>query len=288
MFKFILLALLIVGCATHSKVANGQGYDYDETADIVEMAFDAAAADDDVGDMNDDGTGYLYNEGDLENNINIAVNAAILDKYGQAVTSERSDHEKDQEAKVEDSEKDAKANEIEDSDYFADKSETNVQQVEKPETGSERTAKSVGFQASASASGNNNNVANAVEKKSSKPLATPVKNAQYNDNDTITRFVSQVNADGTYGFDFAQSSGLEFREVGQGGLFAEGSYQYVSPEGEHISVTYSADETGFHPDSDVLPTPPPIPAYILRALEYIREHPTAEELADREIRARQI
>lgn len=106
--------------------------------------------------------------------------------------------------------------------------------------------------------------------------------------DTITKFASQVNTDGTYGFDVEQSSGLQFKEVGYGGHYAKGSYQYISPEGQEISVVYTADDTGFHPESDSIPTPPPIPAYILKALDYIRDHPTPEELADREVRAKQI
>ncbi|XP_065361506.1 pupal cuticle protein Edg-78E [Calliphora vicina] len=114
-------------------------------------------------------------------------------------------------------------------------------------------------------------------------LAAAAKNE-----DTITKFASQVNSDGTYGFDIEQSSGLEFKETGFGGHYAKGAYQYVSPEGQKISLVYTADENGFHPQSESIPTPPPIPAYILKALEYIREHPTAEELADREVRAKQI
>lgn len=114
-------------------------------------------------------------------------------------------------------------------------------------------------------------------------LATAAANS-----DTVTKYASQVNIDGTYGFDIAQTSGLEFKEVGLGGHYAKGGYQYISPEGQHVSVVYTADENGFHPESELLPTPPPIPAYILKALEYIREHPTAEELADREVRAKQV
>ncbi|XP_037824903.1 pupal cuticle protein Edg-78E [Lucilia sericata] len=107
-------------------------------------------------------------------------------------------------------------------------------------------------------------------------------------NDTITKFVSQVNSDGTYGYEVEQSSGVEYKEAGFGGHYANGAYQYVSPEGKRIAVVYTADETGFHPKSDSIPTPPPIPAYILKALEYIREHPTIEELADRKVRAKQV
>lgn len=42
-------------------------------------------------------------------------------------------------------------------------------------------------------------------------------------------------------------------------FFLARSYSYYSPEGELISVTYTADENGFQPQGDHLPTPPPIP-----------------------------
>lgn len=56
-----------------------------------------------------------------------------------------------------------------------------------------------------------------------------------------------------------------------------GVYEYDSPEGEHIKVSYVADENGYQPDSALLPTPPPVPAAIVKALEYIRAHPPKEE-----------
>jgi len=49
----------------------------------------------------------------------------------------------------------------------------------------------------------------------------------------------------------------------------QGSYSYFSPEGELISVTYVADENGFQPTGDHLPTPPPIPEAIQKALDII-------------------
>lgn len=269
------MTLLFVGVAT--MVANGQVYD-DETADIVEMAFEeaeAAEADEadfyaNDNDVMEDNLGYVYNDGALEDNINVAINAAILDKYGQAVTSERAEYESslwDESANstVENNEVDEEIDTVKNSDDDDVKTHESL----------------VDEKSSRSSVGGKSFVAKKAKKlataETTKPLAKPVQNVQYDDNDTITRFVSQVNPDGTYGFDFAQSSGLEFKEKGQGGVFAEGSYQYISPEGEHISVTYTADENGFHPESSVLPTPPPIPSYILKALEYIREHPSAEE-----------
>ena len=51
-----------------------------------------------------------------------------------------------------------------------------------------------------------------------------------------------------------------------------GEFWYVSPEGQHIKVSYVADEHGFQPSSDVLPVAPPQPEYIARMLKYIEEH----------------
>lgn len=54
---------------------------------------------------------------------------------------------------------------------------------------------------------------------------------------------------------------------------AQGQFAYTSPEGQRIQLTYIADENGFQPTGDHLPTPPPIPEAIQRALEYIAAHP---------------
>ncbi|XP_034102165.1 larval cuticle protein 2-like isoform X2 [Drosophila albomicans] len=56
-----------------------------------------------------------------------------------------------------------------------------------------------------------------------------------------------------------------------------GDYGWTSPEGEHIQLTYVADENGYQPSGVHLPTPPPIPAAILRGLEWIAAHPPAPE-----------
>ncbi|XP_017840417.1 pupal cuticle protein Edg-78E [Drosophila busckii] len=104
----------------------------------------------------------------------------------------------------------------------------------------------------------------------------------------ITKFGSEVNPDGSYAYAYEQTDGTGAQEQGQGGVGAQGSFGWVSPEGQHIVVSYTADATGYHPNSDALPTPPPIPAEILRALQFIQEHPTPEEQADRSVRAQQF
>lgn len=54
---------------------------------------------------------------------------------------------------------------------------------------------------------------------------------------------------------------------------AQGQVSFTSPEGVPVRLTYVADENGFQPQGDHLPTPPPIPPEILKALEYIRANP---------------
>lgn len=57
-----------------------------------------------------------------------------------------------------------------------------------------------------------------------------------------------------------------------------GDYSYVSPEGEKVFVKYVADENGYSVEqaNPPLPTPPPIPEAILKAIEYIKANAKPE------------
>ncbi|EDW60843.1 larval cuticle protein 1 [Drosophila virilis] len=56
-----------------------------------------------------------------------------------------------------------------------------------------------------------------------------------------------------------------------------GSFSWVSPEGEKIEISYVADENGYQPQGAALPTPPPVPVEIERALQWLAAHPPAPE-----------
>lgn len=72
---------------------------------------------------------------------------------------------------------------------------------------------------------------------------------------------------------YVKNFGVEDQEIQS----AQGSYSYTAPDGTRITVTYTADENGFVPQGDHLPTPPPIPPAIARALEFIRSQPQQPE-----------
>jgi hypothetical protein len=95
----------------------------------------------------------------------------------------------------------------------------------------------------------------------------------------IVRSEVENNGDGSYSYRYELSDGTIVEERGtlkaplpgtdEPIQVAEGSYQYYSPEGELIKVDYKADEGGFQPVGAHLPTPPPIPPEIQKALEII-------------------
>lgn len=68
----------------------------------------------------------------------------------------------------------------------------------------------------------------------------------------------------------AEEQGYLKQDVPEGpGEAVQGSYSYTAPDGQVITVTYTADENGFVPQGAHLPTPPPIPPEILKSLQQI-------------------
>ncbi|KAJ0177321.1 hypothetical protein K1T71_007330 [Dendrolimus kikuchii] len=97
-------------------------------------------------------------------------------------------------------------------------------------------------------------------------------------------FENVNNGDGSYKFSYDTPNGISAHESGaprapgpEGlAVTAEGGFSYRTPDGQQISLTYTADENGFHPVGSHLPTPPPIPEAIQRSLEFNRQNPSSD------------
>lgn len=59
----------------------------------------------------------------------------------------------------------------------------------------------------------------------------------------------------------------------------QGSYSYTAPDGQIITVTYTADEKGFHAVGDHLPTPPPVSPEVQKGLDLIYAGIRAQEVS---------
>jgi len=98
----------------------------------------------------------------------------------------------------------------------------------------------------------------------------------------ILRSENVLNLDGSYQYLYETDNGLNVKEQGQPrqiegsdelAMQVQGGYEYTAPDGTAISMSYIANENGFQPQGEHLPTPPPVPELIQRALNYLLAHP---------------
>ncbi|XP_067634218.1 cuticular protein 47Eg [Eurosta solidaginis] len=114
-------------------------------------------------------------------------------------------------------------------------------------------------------------------------LACLLAFAYANEEADVIHNESEVNPDSfKYFYEFSNS--IKSQQEGHlsgDALVETGQYSYTSPEGEQVSIKYVADENGYHVLSanPPLPTPPPIPEHILKAIAYIEAHPPPSEKA---------
>lgn len=91
-------------------------------------------------------------------------------------------------------------------------------------------------------------------------------------------------ADGSYVYSYETENGIKADETGSlkkasspdsnDVIVAQGTFSYTAPDGTVINLSYTADdENGFRPEGAHLPTPPPIPPAIQKALDYIASLP---------------
>ncbi|KAF4520088.1 hypothetical protein B566_EDAN014193 [Ephemera danica] len=95
----------------------------------------------------------------------------------------------------------------------------------------------------------------------------------------------EFQGDGVYRFSYSADNGIKVQEESSllslptvRGSFRDdalqpsavvvsrGSFSYTAPDGTPINLSYVADHNGFQPSGAHLPTPPPIPEAIQRAL----------------------
>lgn len=84
----------------------------------------------------------------------------------------------------------------------------------------------------------------------------------------ILRQDSENNGD-SYSYSYETENGIIAEEngVATNGVEAQGGFSYTGDDGKVYSIRYTADQNGFVPQGDHIPTAPPIPEEILRALE---------------------
>ncbi|KPI97913.1 Endocuticle structural glycoprotein SgAbd-2 [Papilio xuthus] len=100
----------------------------------------------------------------------------------------------------------------------------------------------------------------------------------------ILRYESDgPNVDGSYKWLYETGNQINAEEAGyvknfgkgegQEEQVANGKFSYKAPDGSIITLQYVADANGFQPKGDHLPTPPPIPPAIQKALDLLKNAP---------------
>lgn len=75
--------------------------------------------------------------------------------------------------------------------------------------------------------------------------------------------------DGNYQYQYESSNGIASSEAGVAGQVVQGSTTWIAKNGEPLAISFIADENGYRPTGYHLPTPPPIPLAIQRALAHL-------------------
>jgi hypothetical protein len=77
--------------------------------------------------------------------------------------------------------------------------------------------------------------------------------------------ISFESADGTKMSESGNQKqvGTKLEEIG---TVSKGSYSFTTPDGMVLTVNWVADENGFQATGDHLPTPPPMPAHVVKML----------------------
>jgi len=83
---------------------------------------------------------------------------------------------------------------------------------------------------------------------------------------------SPVSKSGDYNFSYSSVDGQSRTEEGtvsRGAKAIKGSYSYTSPDGQLITMSYTADENGFQPVGSHIPAVAPLPKHVQRLLAHL-------------------
>ncbi|XP_066941207.1 cuticle protein AMP1B-like [Macrobrachium rosenbergii] len=85
--------------------------------------------------------------------------------------------------------------------------------------------------------------------------------------------------DGNFNYNFELSDGTAIDAAGtpgeEGAVNIQGSYRFTLPDGAVVQITYVADEAGFRPEGDTIPTPHPLPAHAIEQIKFAEEQRAA-------------
>lgn len=100
--------------------------------------------------------------------------------------------------------------------------------------------------------------------------------------DSLSKTLKQdhkIRNDGSYKYEFETENGIMAQEEGkqkeingESGAEAQGEFSYVAPDGQVITMHYIANEAGFQPVGDHIPTPPPMPDSVVRLLAFLKKN----------------
>ncbi|CAB3221341.1 unnamed protein product [Arctia plantaginis] len=112
-----------------------------------------------------------------------------------------------------------------------------------------------------------------------RPQAAAPRVASDERNAKILRYDNEIGPDGSFSYVLETDNGISAQAQGTprdfGGnppiipVVIQGGFAWSSPDGKPVSISYEADENGYRAFGDAIPTSPPIPAYIARAVEYL-------------------
>ncbi|XP_071551579.1 uncharacterized protein [Panulirus ornatus] len=91
----------------------------------------------------------------------------------------------------------------------------------------------------------------------------------------IIRDDRQDDGNGNYNYAYEADNGIAVEASGapgsEGQAIMKGVYSFPLPDGRIAEVRYNADENGFQPQTDLLPTPHPLPAHVVENIRISQE-----------------